>query len=299
MPSPTWLDRTCSPDGLLSRERALALGVRDGALAHAVRTGVLHRLQRGCYLRADTPPSPEARARAALRAAGRATAVASHHTAARLHGLALPPDPGPEHVTVPRAYRHIRRRELVSHSGALPEDHVTRVRGVPVTTVPRTVLDLARLLPRLPAVWLVEHALHHELTTHRALSTCLDTLPTAPGDRELRARLDAATGGASSYLACAARLALADAHLPLFADNHHLVTAGLSLGQVAGAYPSHQLALVFLEPNTPRGRRWLPLGWRVLTFSWRDILHTPSKFTTTIAEALDRSHPGRSNRTDR
>lgn len=124
-----------TPNSLLPRTLDLP-GLRAGGQPHR------------CHQ--DARPTPRLRARAALLATGTRAAVASHHTAARLHGLALPSTEGPEHVTVPRTYRYLRRHDLRSHTSALPAHHVTRINGLPCTTVPRTVLDLARALPGYP-----------------------------------------------------------------------------------------------------------------------------------------------------
>jgi hypothetical protein len=57
------------------------------------------------------------------------------------------------HVTSPRGRRGSGR--LTTHRAALPPHHVTTRDGLPVTTVARTVLDLAEVLdrPRLERVW--------------------------------------------------------------------------------------------------------------------------------------------------
>jgi very-short-patch-repair endonuclease len=67
-------------------------------------------------------------------------AVLSHHSAAALWGI-VDPRRGPAHVTVAGRSRSsdlIRR-----HHGSLSRDEVTACEGIPVTTVPRTVFDLA------------------------------------------------------------------------------------------------------------------------------------------------------------
>jgi hypothetical protein len=70
-----------------------------------------------------------------------ADAVLSHETAALLHGLpwlAVPESPG---FLIPRT---ARGAVADARLGALPREHVTRLHGVPVTTLPRTVVDLLR-----------------------------------------------------------------------------------------------------------------------------------------------------------
>jgi very-short-patch-repair endonuclease len=68
-------------------------------------------------------------------------AVLSHRSAAALWGLRNDGE-GPIHVTLPSKSRHvpgIRRHS----SRTLPPDEVTLRQGIPVTSVPRTIFDLA------------------------------------------------------------------------------------------------------------------------------------------------------------
>lgn len=67
-------------------------------------------------------------------------AVASHRTAAWVHGL-LRSRPGTIHVTAPTRQR--AKRDFVVHFARLDCDDVMTVDGIPVTSPARTVLDLA------------------------------------------------------------------------------------------------------------------------------------------------------------
>ena len=80
-------------------------------------------------------------------------AVLSHRAAACLWGLMSPRDAHPE-VVVPRGGR-ARRPRIVCREAGLAADEVGEIDGIPVTSVFRTVLDLAGVLrPReLEQVW--------------------------------------------------------------------------------------------------------------------------------------------------
>lgn len=85
--------------------------------------------------------------------------VFSHSTAGVLHGLPLPiPQLTKVHITRPgssgRATRSVWR-----HTAALPTESVTEVADLRVTTIERTVVDLARWLPYEDAVAVVDAAL--------------------------------------------------------------------------------------------------------------------------------------------
>ena len=105
----------------------------------AVLRGVLHRVHHGVYAVGRPELSFEGRCRAAALACGPGAAV-SHGPAGRLWGFAA--WTGAIHVTGPRS--------LDGHPGVVvhrprsfpPEDRVARD-GVPVTSVARTLLDLA------------------------------------------------------------------------------------------------------------------------------------------------------------
>ena len=92
----------------------------------------------------DTPCRPPQRA---LRAAGRLAGVASHLSAASIHGWELATQPGRPQVIVPRGRKiePARRRGIEVRWRTPLEEHEV-VRGI-VTEPHRTVIDCARDLP--------------------------------------------------------------------------------------------------------------------------------------------------------
>jgi very-short-patch-repair endonuclease len=108
-------------------------------------------------------------------------AVLSHRSAAALWGIRRPSS-GRIEVTVPTTSDS--RGEIRKHSAALPGDEVTTASGIPVTTVPRTLFDLATVA-RVDAV---EAALRESeyLRLHDRLSLH-DLLARYPGRRGSRA----------------------------------------------------------------------------------------------------------------
>lgn len=86
--------------------------------------------------------------------------VVSHLSAACLHRIDLLRTPGERvQVTDPRARCGHRRRRLQSFSAALDADEITTVDGHPVTTVARTVIDVARTDGFDAGVVAADHAL--------------------------------------------------------------------------------------------------------------------------------------------
>lgn len=124
--------------GVIGKRQLETIGFVPSTIAKWVNDGRLHRLHRGVYAVGHLAISWQGRCLAAVLA--RPGAVASHWTAAWIHGL-LRSRPGTIHVTAPTRSRH--RRDFVVHFARLaPEDRLV-VEGIPVTSVARTALDLA------------------------------------------------------------------------------------------------------------------------------------------------------------
>jgi very-short-patch-repair endonuclease len=116
----------------------IALGLGEEAIDGRIQRGSLHRLHPGTYAVGHHALSRESYWMAAVLASGPG-AVLSHHSAAALWGIRS--YSGRVEVTIPRKSRStglIRR-----HFSVLPVDEVTVHDGIPVTTVPRTLFDLA------------------------------------------------------------------------------------------------------------------------------------------------------------
>jgi very-short-patch-repair endonuclease len=113
-----------------------------GSIKARVRHGVLHLVHRGVYAVGHRAITFESRWMAAVLAFG-PDAVLGHRSAGQLWGLVPRSRIRPE-VTRPR--HAAGRPHLVVHRGSLPGDEVVRVREIPVTSVPRTMLDLAGTL---------------------------------------------------------------------------------------------------------------------------------------------------------
>jgi very-short-patch-repair endonuclease len=186
--------------GVVARRQLLALGVGEEAIEIRLRTGRLHRLHRGVYAVGHRALSREARWTVAVLASGPG-AVLSHRSAAALWGMREPGSHAIE-VTTPRKSRS--RGAIHRHFAVLPVDEVTTERGIPVTTVPRTLFDLAAT----SSADVVEHALRESeyLRLHDRLSLpdLLDRYPGRRGSpvvREcLRRRRNLPAGRARSWL---------------------------------------------------------------------------------------------------
>jgi predicted transcriptional regulator of viral defense system len=157
------------------------LGLTQARLRSLTRSGDLARVWHGVY---TTRPAVEwaktnpARGHALLVMAACAAvgrdSTASHQSAALIHGLDLfPAAPNMVFLTRPPTRRSGRLRSdgIFFHTAELPDEHVTKIFGTRVTTVARTVVDLARTSSFQSAVVTADSALRAELTTKAALAS--------------------------------------------------------------------------------------------------------------------------------
>ena len=128
---------------------------------------------------------------------------------------------------------------------ALQDDEVT-VRGAyPLTTVARTLVDVARAWPEVHAVAAADAALLRGLTTREELRRILDRQWCVPGvPRAVRA-VALADGRAESWLETYGRLTFAALGLPPFTPQVELWAEGRLLKVVDGWYPHAALAVEF------------------------------------------------------
>ena len=125
---------------MVSRAQLLAMGVSRGALEHWLMVGRLQLLYRGVYAVGHTALRAEGRRLAAVLACGPG-AVLSHRSAAAHWGL-LWTDQTRIDVTAPRG-RHGAPGIRLHRSRSLDAQDTTHHQGIPITTVSRTLLDLA------------------------------------------------------------------------------------------------------------------------------------------------------------
>lgn len=161
------------------REQLLADGYSSDEVQRSVRAGRLVVVRKGCYVaRSALPDAADERYAMRVRATGPALApdaVISHVSAAAVHGLPLW-GIGLERVHVTRDRRSGGRvnPRLHVHSGHLPAAEVVVLDGLAVTSVARTVVDLARVLPFEQSVVLADAALHRGLVARAELDAVVE-----------------------------------------------------------------------------------------------------------------------------
>jgi hypothetical protein len=125
--------------------------------------------------------------------AGGPDAVISHRSAAELWEL-ISGLSGPIHLTVPSKRE---RPGILLHRSQVPDDERTEVEGIPVTSVPRTILDCAPTLTERQVERLINEADVLRLYDRLSLPTLLHRYPRRPGSRKLWVALRNRNAGSS------------------------------------------------------------------------------------------------------
>jgi hypothetical protein len=140
--------------GVVARWQLLEADVPPHAIDNRVRRGSLIVIHPGVYRVRGAPVTTEMRWHAAALAVG-ADGVVSRRAAGALHSLAGIRRVRPE-VTGPYSRLPLLDGVDVHRTRNLTSRDVTRVRGIPVTTVARTLLECSAVLPYDK----IEHATH-------------------------------------------------------------------------------------------------------------------------------------------
>lgn len=164
--------------GYITTSQAQDAGVSRRMLVYYLDRGDVERDSYGIYRVVALPQHPFGDVIAACLWAGPGDAAASMETALAVHGLS-DAMPSKIHVTVPEKFTG-RREGVVVHTAALPDQQRVIVDDVPVTSVARTLVDMAsrnRALARQAA----EQALDRGLASRRAIRRAAEAAPGASG----------------------------------------------------------------------------------------------------------------------
>ncbi len=168
--------------GVVTRTELLRAGVTKSEIRNRLGTGTLLREHPGVYRVGHRAPSVDARYLAAVRACGPEALLRGRAAAFQL-GLIKGRAPEPE-VTAPKERKVRGVRTLRSRS--LDARDATTARGVPVTTVAKTLVDLAAVLTADELARVCHEASVRYRTTPAHVETVLKRNPTARGAGKLR-----------------------------------------------------------------------------------------------------------------
>ncbi|GEL24633.1 CTP synthase [Pseudonocardia sulfidoxydans NBRC 16205] len=230
--------------GLTNRPALLAAGVSDNELARWCARGDIVRVARGAYLPAASAEGIEPAAwhalevRAALERL-RVPVVASHVSAAVLHGVptwGVPLDR--VHLTriSPGSVR--RTTTLHLHGTGLAEDEVDLLDGCRVTSVARTVVDVARTEPFEQAVAIADAALRAGLVAPASLAHARERARHRAGATAAGRVVAFADGRAESVGESRSRVALRRYGLPTPELQWEVRGGGRFIGRVDFGWPA-------------------------------------------------------------
>ncbi|MDX6690350.1 MAG: hypothetical protein QOG15_1807 [Solirubrobacteraceae bacterium] len=275
----------------VARRQLLALGFGRHAIARMLDKGRLHLVHRGVYAVGQARLTRGGRWMAAVLAVGPG-AVLSHRSAAALWHIARDRSLLSE---VSRAAAGHDRPGIRVHFVHLADDEVTIVDGIPVTTVARTLLDLAADHPR-PAV---ERAMHEaevlRLADSTPLQALIDRYPRRRGTRTLRAIIYERAGDIVTRSEFEDRfIAFLDDHaLPRALVNHRIE----GIGECDFAWPDQRVIVELdgyqthgtrgrFEADRARDRALQVAGWRVIRITWRQLHDRPLELAADLRVLL-------------
>jgi very-short-patch-repair endonuclease len=288
--------------GVVGRAQLLEMGMTEEAIDGRLRNGRFHRLHAGAYALGRRSISREGRWMAAVSASG-PNAILSHWSAAALWML-RPNSRERIDITVPHRSRSndlIRR-----HISKVPEDERTVEQGIPVTSVPRTIFDLAATEPVDVVENLLREMEYLELRDRLSLWDLLERYPGKRGSRKVRAALnrlkEEPPGRKRSPLEERFAPFLSQHRLPLPRFNDPITVGGKHY-EVDCHWPgteqiveldgwgSHKTRSAFREDRA-RDRRLRVAGYSVTRITWNELDDEPEAIAADLRALL---LPGVSN----
>jgi predicted transcriptional regulator of viral defense system len=257
-------------------------GVTSKVVEHRLKRGTLVPIHRGVYAVGHTRLTSHGFWMAASLAAGRG-AVLSHRDAAALHGIRPCNRPTVEVSTptsaasTPKLTVYARRRMVAAER--------TTVDGIPVTTVERTLVDLACVLPQHQLRKALAEAERMRLVDARALAACLQRTRgrAGGGHRRLTAALaEQVTNGPQLTRSEAedlfldvvieGRLARPQMNERIVGEEVDAVWRDLRVAVEVDSRAFHSSPTAQARDRA-KSNRLAVAGWRLLRFTWSDLTH--------------------------
>ena len=281
--------------GAVRHDQVRSCGFTKGQIDQRVRDGRWRPLGRFGYRIVDMSGSMNL-VRAAV--ATLPKAVASHDSAAELHelpklrrGLAT--------VLVHSRTTHLFPGVVVHRCHDLRDEHVEEVAGLPVTSVPRTIVDLAPFLTRRHAAAVLESVVADQRIQIDAVERVVDQVARRgkPGIQKIRPILDDRKPGPRNGSPLERRgadvLRIGGLPEPRFEysipwDPDRRFDAAFPTERLAIEWDSrrwHDLADAFAR-DRERDRQALLHGWRVVRFTWSDVTDHSNDVVNTVHRLL-------------
>lgn len=278
-------DFTAKQYGLIARWQALGVGLTDKHLERRVQSGMLVVVLPGVYRLRGVPFTQELRWLAAVLAAG-PEAWLSHRAGAAFHDFDIR-FAKPE-ITIAHQ-RECRLDGVVAHRTRRRHDVIT-VRGIPVTTKARTMLDCAAVLPYDVFEELLQNAVTGGLLKVEAMYAILDRRGGRGVTGVTNARLalsgDLVDEKIQRKLELLLARIIAKAHVPKPVRQYELLCADGRRVFLDNAWPDRKIAVEAVgmrwhgnatqaRKTRERSRSITGSGWDQYEYGWSEATETP------------------------
>jgi very-short-patch-repair endonuclease len=186
------------------------------------------------------------------------------------------------------------------HIAALPREHRAVRLGAPVTSVARTVIDLARTIPFREGVVVADSALRRELTTKAELGDVMQAFERWPGIRKAREVVEFSDGRAESAFESISRVVFRDARLPPPELQVWVGADGIVIARVDFLWRKYATigeadgAVKYADPDRAkmqlrRDAELREAGFEVVHFTWQELHINPGQVVRSIRTAFARN----------
>jgi very-short-patch-repair endonuclease len=278
--------------GVVALYQLIQIGLKAEAVRKRVQAGRLHPIHRGVYAVGHKLLTIKGRYMAATLACGEG-ALLSHRSAGDLHGLLNARTWRAIDVATPtRAGR--RRDGIAVHDGKrLTPVDCARVDGIPVTAVPRTLLDLAEATTQRELQRAIERAVTLKLFDLTAIDELLSRSNGRRGAHKLQKAIaaydDAPTRNelerALLEICVAANLPRPEVNARVDLYEVDFLWRAQRLIVETDGFETHGTRMA-IERDHRRDRRLRKLGWRVERFTWREVMHEPEHVAAELRDWL-------------
>lgn len=287
--------------GLFNLGAARRLKFSKHRIAHAHQRGEIVRVYEGVYRFAAVPVTWESRILASCWA-GEAKAVASHRSAAALHGI-----PGGDRTAVevscPRWRRTMHDDLIVHETNHWTSRDQTLVDGIPVTSPALTLLHLAAVISRSQLERAFEDVLRRDLATIAEIDDVLRRYARRgrPGVRNLRvlvqSRLSSGAKSTESDPETTMVQVIRRHGLPEPVRQLQIYDQGREIARVDLAYPDAKIAIeydsdqfhtgrVASDRDSRRRHALIAAGWLPIVAIKTDLQSGARDFCAALAAAL-------------
>ena len=288
--------------GVFHRRQWVEAGLSASTLSRRLRSGIVTRIGPEVYSYASVPSSWHTSVVAAVLGSG-PRAAASHYTASHLHGLSNRPD----RIEVVTLRTGRRPSDFVLHQSTdLARSHITKVDGIAVTTIARTIVDIGVPHGIGIAGSCLDEARRRDLVSLEEVARVLHQVArrgrngVGPARRILSERLawDQITESQleDRFLRLVQRYELPRPEVQYKVTD----SSGTNIARVDFAYPDARLLIELdgaayhsdrktFQHDRNRQNRLVSLGFVVLRFTYWDIMATPDHVVDTIDSFLPRN----------